>query len=73
MIHKKRARQSQFFVPRDVRIKIRGAGERVALMRKIADMRDDATDRGKIGFQVHAGEDFKNMKMIVRSIAILAC
>jgi len=40
-------------------------------MKKAADVRDDTTDSGKIGFQVHPGEEFKNMKIIVRSIAIL--
>jgi len=39
--------------------------------KKVADVHDNTTDRGKIGFQVHAGDEFKNMKILVRSIAIL--
>jgi hypothetical protein len=39
--------------------------------RKVADVRDDTTDGGKIGFQVHAGKEFENMKIVVRSIGIL--
>ncbi|NQT81819.1 DUF1080 domain-containing protein [bacterium] len=38
--------------------------------KKVADVTDDTTDNGKIGFQVHAGDEFKNMKMLVRSITI---
>jgi len=36
----------------------------------VGDVHDDTSDRGKIGFQVHAGEEFKNMKILVRNIAI---
>lgn len=39
--------------------------------KKVADVHDSTTDRGKIGFQVHAGDEFKNMKILVRSIAII--
>lgn len=39
--------------------------------RKVADVHDNTTDSGKIGFQVHAGDEFKKMKMVVRSIAIM--
>ena len=38
--------------------------------KKVADVHDDTTDQGKIGFQVHAGDEFKNMKMLVRQIAL---
>jgi hypothetical protein len=41
------------------------------MRKKVADVHDDTTDTGKIGFQVHPGDEFKNMKIIVRSIAIL--
>ncbi len=52
---------------------IRALGDHVTIFlndKKVADVHDTTTDRGKIGFQVHAGEEFKNMKMSVRSIAI---
>lgn len=39
--------------------------------KKVADVRDTTTDSGKIGFQVHQGDEFKKMKILVRSIAIL--
>jgi len=38
--------------------------------KKVADVHDDTSGQGKIGFQVHAGEEFKNMKILVRCIAI---
>ncbi len=38
--------------------------------RKVADVRDTSYQRGAIGFQVHPGEEFKNMKIIVRDVRI---
>ncbi len=38
--------------------------------KKVADVRDETSDSGKIGFQVHAGDEFKDMKILVRSIAL---
>jgi type 1 glutamine amidotransferase len=38
--------------------------------KKVADVHDTTTDSGKIGFQVHPGDEFKKMKILVRSIAI---
>lgn len=35
-----------------------------------ADVHDSSYARGKIGFQVHQGEEFKNMKVTVRDIRI---
>jgi hypothetical protein len=35
-----------------------------------ADVDDDTTDSGKIGFQVHAGNEFGKMKIVVREIKI---
>jgi hypothetical protein len=34
------------------------------------DVHDKDYDKGKIGFQVHPGDEFKNMKLTVREIAI---
>jgi hypothetical protein len=52
---------------------IRAKGDHIVIEfngKKVADVRDTTTDQGKIGFQVHPGEEFKNMKIIVRSIAL---
>ena len=38
--------------------------------RQVADVQDDATDSGKIGFQVHPGEEFGPMKIIVREMLL---
>jgi len=38
--------------------------------RQVADVRDNTTDSGKIGFQVHPGAEFGPMKIIVREILI---
>lgn len=35
-----------------------------------ADVRDASHARGKIGFQIHAGDEFKNMKLTVRRVAL---
>ena len=37
---------------------------------KTADVCDDISDKGTIGFQVHAGDQFAKMKIIVREITI---
>lgn len=34
------------------------------------DVREDSFDKGKIGFQIHAGDEFNNMKLTVREIKI---
>ncbi len=52
---------------------IRAVGDHLVIFlngKKVADVHDDTTDRGKIGFQVHAGKVFENMKILVRMIAI---
>ena len=52
---------------------IRAVGDHLVISlngKKVADVHDDTSDRGKIGFQVHAGKEFENMKMLVRHIAI---
>jgi hypothetical protein len=38
--------------------------------RKVADVHDDTTDSGSIGFQVHAGDHFGPMKIIVRDVLL---
>ena len=37
---------------------------------RVADVHDDLSDRGAIGFQVHAGEAFKNMKITVKEVKL---
>lgn len=38
--------------------------------RKVADVRDNTSGRGRIGFQVHAGKQFEGMKILVRQVVI---
>jgi hypothetical protein len=37
---------------------------------KVADVHDDSTNSGKIGFQVHPGDQFGKMKIVVKEILI---
>jgi len=37
---------------------------------KTADVHDKTSDHGKIGFQVHPGDEFKNMSILVRKVEI---
>ena len=36
----------------------------------MADVREDLTDDGRIGFQVHPGDQFGDMKIIVRKMKL---
>lgn len=38
---------------------------------KTADLHDETSDRGRIGFQVHQGDEFKNMAISLRNVEIL--
>lgn len=38
--------------------------------RQVADVHDDTTATGRIGFQVHAGDEFGPMKIIVREVTL---
>ncbi|MFO7906288.1 MAG: family 16 glycoside hydrolase [Planctomycetota bacterium] len=52
---------------------IRAVGDRHVVRlngEKTADVRDDLSNRGKIGFQVHAGEQFGKMRIIIREVTI---
>jgi hypothetical protein len=52
---------------------VRAQGDHVQVWlngRKTADVHDDATDSGKIGFQVHPGEEFGPMKIVVRELTL---
>lgn len=52
---------------------IRSAGTRQLVFlngHKVADVYDDTSDHGKIGFQIHAGDQFAPMEIHVRQIEI---
>ena len=54
-------------------MKVRAEGDHLQIWlngRQVADVHDDTTDSGKIGFQVHPGEQFGPMKIIVREMLI---
>jgi len=56
-------------------IRVRCEGRRVRVWlngRKTADVQDDTTDSGKIGFQVHPGAEFGPMKIVVKEMTIKA-
>ena len=38
---------------------------------KVADITDDKYSSGAIGFQVHAGDQFRNMKIMVKEVTIM--
>ncbi|MBN1805611.1 MAG: DUF1080 domain-containing protein [Sedimentisphaerales bacterium] len=54
-------------------IKVRAEGDHLQIWmngRQIADVHDDTTDSGRIGFQVHPGDEFGQMKLVVRELLI---
>ena len=54
-------------------IKIQAEGEHVQIWlngRQVANVRDNTTDTGKIGFQVHPGDEFGPMKIVVNEMLI---
>ena len=54
-------------------IKVRAEGEHLQIWlngQLTADVRDGITDSGKIGFQVHAGDQFGPMKIVVRKVLL---
>ena len=56
-------------------IKVRAEGDHLQIWlndHKVADVHDDTTGSGKIGFQVHPGEDFGPMKIVVRELLLKA-
>lgn len=38
--------------------------------RRVANVHDDTTDHGRIGFQVHAGEQFGSMRIVVKEMTL---
>jgi hypothetical protein len=54
-------------------MKVRAEGEHIQIWlngHEVADVRDDTSDSGRIGFQVHAGDHFGRMKIIVREVLV---
>jgi hypothetical protein len=54
-------------------MKVRAEGDHLQIWlngRQVADVHDDLTDSGKIGFQVHAGKQFGPMKIVVREMLL---
>jgi len=52
---------------------VRAVGDRLQIWlngAKVADVRDDLTDSGKIGFQVHKGAQFGRMKIFVKELLL---
>ncbi len=55
----------------DAEIWAKGTRIRVTLNgAKVADITDQKYSRGAIGFQVHAGDEFRNMKIMVKEVTI---
>jgi len=54
-------------------MKVRAKGDHLQIWindHKVADVHDDSTDSGKIGFQVHPGAQFGKMKVVVKELLI---
>ena len=37
---------------------------------EVADVRDDSSDKGRIGFQIHAGDEFAKMRLFVKQVSL---
>jgi hypothetical protein len=54
-------------------IKVRAEGDHLQVWingHQVADVHDDTTDSGKLGFQIHPGDQFGPMKIVVRELLI---
>ena len=54
-------------------MKVQAEGEHIQIWlngRQVADVHDNTTDSGRIGFQVHPGAEFGPMKIVVREILL---
>ena len=54
-------------------IKVRAEGEHLQIWlngRQTADVRDGTTDSGKIGFQIHPGDQFGPMKIVLKEVLL---
>ncbi len=56
-------------------MKVRAEGDHIQIWindHQVADVHDDTTGSGKIGFQVHPGDEFGPMKIVVRELLLKA-
>jgi hypothetical protein len=54
-------------------MRVRAKGDHLLIWingHKVADVHDDTSDRGRIGFQVHPGDNFGPMRIVVSKISI---
>ena len=54
-------------------MRVRAQGDHIIIWmngHQVADVHDDTSDRGRIGFQVHPGDQFGPMKIVVREILL---
>lgn len=54
-------------------MKVRAKGDHLQIWingHEVANVHDDSTDSGKIGFQVHPGDEFGKMKVVVKELRI---
>jgi len=54
-------------------IKVQAEGDHIQIWingQQVADVHDDTTDSGQIGFQVHPGAEFGPMKIIIREVLL---
>jgi hypothetical protein len=52
---------------------IRSVGTRQLIFlngKQVVDVRADVSDHGRIGFQVHPGDEFGTMQIIVRDVSV---
>jgi hypothetical protein len=55
------------------RMTVQARGEHIRIWlngRQVADVRDQTSDSGRVGFQVHAGKEFGQMKIVVREVLL---
>jgi len=54
-------------------IKVRAEGDHLQVWingHQVADVHDDSTDSGKLGFQIHQGDQFGPMKIVVKELML---
>jgi len=54
-------------------LKVRAQGDHIVITLNdivTADVHDDSSNAGRIGFQVHPGDEFKQMQITVRKVLI---
>ncbi|MFH1739460.1 MAG: family 16 glycoside hydrolase [bacterium] len=55
-------------------LEVRAKGDHLRVLingQKVADVHDNTSDHGKIGFQIHQGDEFKSMRLYVRDVLLL--